>query len=83
MAWKKIEEFTVEDMQKGKNCLFYNKEWIDEEFCQDGIHEGYATVGDTDQEIEYAIATIDGEGEWNHTYDTPTHWMWHPDPPED
>ena len=81
--WKRIEEFTEVELQTGRDFLFYHKDWIDEEFCQDGIKIGYATNALDDKGIEFAIATIDGEGEWNHTYDLPTHFMAKPEPPKE
>ena len=81
--WRKIADFTVVDMEKGRNVLFYNKEWVDQDFCPDGIVEGYATVSEND-EVEFVAAMLDGEGEFYHAIAVrPTHWMWHPAPPEE
>lgn len=77
--WKPISELTE---PTANNYLFYNKEWIDLDFCPNGVKIGYLTFGEND-ELEYAIASIDGEGDWIHVYDQPTHYMECPAGPEE
>lgn len=75
--WKLISELKE---PTANNYLFYNKEWIDADFCPNGVKMGFTYYGENDQ-IEFAIAGIDGEGEWIHYYDQPTHYAEVPDGP--
>lgn len=76
--WKKIKDLTEEELSNGLNVLLYSKEWINEDFCHDGILNGFWN-GD-----EWVTAPIDSEGEFYCSYDDqPTHWCLHPAPPEE
>ena len=80
--WFKVTDPETERMKEsGLFVLLYSKEWINEDFCPDGIRDGYWD-GDG-----WSIADVDGEGEFYHDSEpldspnSPTHWMFHPDRP--
>ncbi|WP_157665591.1 hypothetical protein [Marinobacter salarius] len=65
--------------QTGKPVLGYHPDWVDEDFCPDGVRECF-TFGDG---TEWQSARWDGYSDlWVVEDGAPTLWIKHPQPPE-